>query len=283
MDPMKNLIFALGLLLSLSSFACEQVTSSVTISDPADGADFTVAIKAYQPKNYKKNPAIFILPPIVGETVLDRTFAERFCNNGMASFILNVVKIIPREVEVTDLSIHDNSYLRALAGVRATMDKLSTDPGLNGDFGILGMSLGGMLSAYVAGSEPRIKASVVIVGAGNVPGVLTFSAQELVVTQRQDRIKHFGLKDQKSYEELLKSKVTHDPLAVAGNIAPETTYLFIARGDSTVPTKFQRQLAEAIREPLIYEMRGGHFEGIVKAGTVHAGKITSFFLSQLKR
>jgi dienelactone hydrolase len=278
---MKTLITLVFFVLSLNSYACQQDSSSLSIIDPADGSDFIISIKSYRPQK-GQNPAVFILPPIHGETPLDRSLAKRFCRQGLASFILNVVRAQPEEKEIKDLGVHDHSYQRALAGVRAAISHLSQDTRLNGQFGILGMSLGGMLSAFVAGSEPRIKASVIIVGAGNVPGVLANSAQELVVKQRLERMKYFELHDTKTYEELLRSKLTLDPLLVAQNIAPGSSYLFIAKDDPVVPTVYQRQLAKEIRDPLVHEMRGDHFTGIIKAGTIHSKKIIRFFLRALK-
>lgn len=254
----------------------------MTISDPVDGSEFVIGIKKYHPKTNGKSPAVFILPPIVGETVLDRQLAARFCNNGISSYIVNAVKVLSQEEEINNLNVHDNSYIRALAAVRTLISELEKDPSITPEFGILGMSLGGMLSAYVAGSEPKIIASVIVVGAGYVPGVLAYSDQEIVKAQREARMKRFAVKTAAEYENLLKPLVPNDPINVAKNIRPESAYLFIANSDTTVPTKYQRLLRDTIPEPLVFEMRGNHFNGIVKAGTVHAGKITSFFLNRLK-
>ena len=190
----KSIMFAL-FITAHSYAACEGVTKSYPITDPGDGKEFIVTAKIYHPKLDIKVPAIFIMPPIVGETVLDRRLAERFCANGMAAYVLNAVKTIPTEEEIPNLRIHDDSYFRALTGIRTVLDTLKDDSSLNGRFGILGMSLGGMLAAYIAGSEPLISASVIIVGAGNVPGVLTKSDQELVKAQRDGRMKYFGRQD----------------------------------------------------------------------------------------
>lgn len=279
---MKKLIILIIFSLSTLTFACEPVTKSLAIIDPVDGAEFTVAIKRYHPKTSEKVPAVFILPPIVGETVLDRQLAARFCSNGMSGLILNVVKVNSTEEEISNLYVHDNSYVRALAGVRAVISDLEKDPSILSRYGILGMSLGGMLAAYVAGSEPRILASVIVVGAGYVPGVLAYSDQEVAKAQREARMKKFGLTTAVEYENLLKNLVPNDPLYVMKNVRPESMYMFIANSDTTVPTKYQRLLRDAVTDPLVYEMRGNHFNGIIKAGTVHAGKITNFLKNRLQ-
>lgn len=282
---MKKLItLAIITFLSVSSYAsCDGHSEDFPMIDPTDQKPFNVTAKVYRPTLGKdeKFPVVMILPPIVGETLIDRKLAAKFCGLGMGAYIVNAVKDIPLEDEIPDLSVHDNSYVRALAGVRTVIAALDKDPVVNGNYGILGMSLGGMLSTFVAGSEPKIKASVIVVGAGNVPGVLAYSEQERVKAQRVGRLKLFNLKDQIAYEELLKPLVPNDPINVAANVRPGSMYMFIAMNDTTVPTKYQQELRKKVADPLVYEMNANHFNGIVKAGTIHAGKIARFFLNQL--
>jgi dienelactone hydrolase len=277
---MKNLFILSSLLFSSLSFA--QCTGAERIFKGIDQVDQTpwdISTKEYVPA--KKSSVVFIVPPIVGETVLDRRLAEKFCANGMAAYIVQVVKNIAPEREAIDLSIHDESYVRAQGGVSGIIDILESENKFTGRYGILGMSLGGMLSAYIAGSEPRIIASVIAAGAGNAAGVLATSDQELVVKQRETRLRNLGFPNVQAYEEALRAVIPHDPLSVAGNIQPNSMYLFIANSDTTVPTKYQLQLRDAVREPLVFRINSAHRNALIKVGTIHAGKITSFLLRRL--
>lgn len=279
------MLFFLSLLsFSLLGASCDADLQNYPIIDPVDQSIFNVRAKVYRPSQIskKKIPAIFIIPPIVGETVLDRRMAKKFCKNGMATYILGLVKVLSPEQEIYDLNVHDNSYVRALAGVRAVLNDLTKDPELNGEFGVLGMSLGGMLAAYIAGREPLIRANVLVVAAGNVPGVLAYSDQESVKAQRLKRMEIFRTPNQNSYKELLETLIPNDPINFAQNIQPKSSYLFIATNDTTVPSKYQQELRKKIRDPIVYEMRNNHFNAIVKAGTIHAEKITRFFMHHLK-
>lgn len=271
---------ALITLTSTGLWANCQETSSITETiDPTEGTSWQVTTKSYL--TTRTSSVIFIVSPIVGETVLDRRLAQRFCANGMSAIIAGVVKLDNPLTADSDLSIHDKSYVRALAGIQALMNQIQlTTP--NARFGILGMSLGGMLSAYIAGAEPRIEASVIVAGAGNAAGVLADSDQEIVRGQRERRLALFNLPDAKAYEETLRPLIVNDPLSVAGNIKPNSSYLFIANGDTTVPTRYQRELRDAIASPVVYAMNVGHTQALIRAGTIHAGKITSFFTRRLK-
>lgn len=269
----------LTLFLPLLSWAnCKEDNSSLLTQDPTSNTPWKVETKSYLTN--RSNSYIFIVSPIVGETVLDRRLAQRLCANGLSAVIAGVVKTDNPLTADSDLSIHDNSYVRALAGIQALMSQIQLSSP-DARFGILGMSLGGMLSAYVAGAEERIEASVIVAGAGNAAGVLADSDQEIVRAQRERRYDIFNLSNPKEYENLLRPLIPNDPLSVAGNIRPNSSYLFIANNDSTVPTKYQRELREAINSPLVYSMNVGHRQALIRAGTIHAAKIVSFLKRRL--
>ena len=278
---MKLITASILFSLSLSAFAvCDATIVNHPMIDLVDGKSFVVTAREYRP-HQKNAPVVFILPTIISESVVERRLASRFCDNGIAAFILDVVKDIPAEEEIRNLNVHDESYVRALAGVRTVMNNLSLDTSLSQNYGIMGLSLGGMQAAFVAGSEPRLKASVVVVGAGNVPSVLAYSDQKIVARQRAERMKLFGFENQEAYRRALVSLVPNDPINVAQNIQPGSMYLFIALKDKTVPTKFQLELKDKIPKPLVYEIRTNHVGAVIKAGSIHAGKITRFFKSKL--
>jgi len=137
------------------------------------------------------------------------------------------------------------------------------------------------MAAYVAGVEPKILASTIIAGAGNTPGLLAYSDQKIVVKLRQRRMRELSIPNVRTYESQLRSVLTVDPLHVAGRIEPPSMYLFIPNSDRTVPVRYQRELQAAVREPIVYVMRGNHRTGLAKASRLHGGKIVSFFTRRL--
>lgn len=279
---MKLYFAILMLISSLSTFAaCDGLVENHPMIDPTDGKEFIVTAKGYKP--YLKNaPVVFILPTIIAESAVERRLANRFCKNGINAFILDVVKDTTPEEELPNLNAHDESYVRALAGVRKVISNLKKDPTLAESYGLMGLSLGGIQAAFIAGSEPLIKASVVVVGAGNVPSILAYSDQKIVAKQRVERFKLFNIPDQKAYATTLKPLIPNDPINVALNVLPGSMYMFIALNDKTVPTKYQQELRSKISQPLVYEIRTNHVGAVIKAGSIHAGKITNFFLRKLR-
>lgn len=263
--------------------SCSGGLKKYTVNDPIDLIPFELAAKEYRPfsPEQSKIPVVFIIPTILGDGLIEKRIAEKICSKGMGAYILNVVKGMTPEEEVSDLNSHDNLYVRGLAFVKSMIKELKKDDKINGRFGILGLSQGGMISAYIAGSEPEISASVIVAGAGNVPGVIAYSDQERVAGVREARMSKLSIPDQKSYELFFKDLVPHDPISVAQNVPAGSMYLFIALEDTTVPTRYQLELRDKVRAPLVYEMNSGHVSAIVKAGTIHTNKITSFFRNLL--
>ena len=75
---------------SLLGASCDADLKNYPIVDPVDQSIFNVSAKVYRPGQIskKKIPAIFIIPPIVGETVLDRRLAKIFCKNDRRTCLL---------------------------------------------------------------------------------------------------------------------------------------------------------------------------------------------------
>jgi hypothetical protein len=280
---MQKIIFALIFFLSSSfSFAvCSGNLRFFEMKDPIDQGTWKLRSREFVPA-ITMSPVIFIIPPIVGETALDRELAVRFCNSGMTVYIAHVTKRISRERETYDFRVHDEAFIRAQGAIQFMILKLNSESVHERKFGILGMSLGGVLAAYVAATEPQILASAIIAGAGNSAGLIAHSDQEIVVELRLRRMRALRITTVEAYEEQLRSVLRIDPLDVMGSVLPDSMYMFIPNSDTTVPIRFQRELRYAVRGPLVYVMRGFHRAGLIKATYLHGGKILSFFRNRLR-
>jgi len=242
-----------------------------------------VKAKTYAPAALagKKASAILILPTILGETRVERGFATSLCRAGFRALILDVTKDTTPEYEIENLTTHDESFAFALTSVQAVLAVLKTDTTLSGKFGLMGASQGGLFSTYVAGSEPAISASVIIVGAGNLPGVLTYSDQKGVKAIRDARKARLNIRTSVEYEGVLKQAITLDPLSAARNIAPDAAYLFVATRDTTVPSRYQLELAETVAGARVRKMDTNHVNGIIRAGKTYGKDITNYFKEKL--
>lgn len=276
--------FILALLFFLaSSFSYAVCSGNLRFFETGDPVDQSVwKLKTREFISAKTlSPVVFIIPPIVGETALDRQMAVQFCKSGMTVYIVHVTRPVTHERETFDFSVHDEAFIRAQGAIQFMMKKLDSESFSSRKYGIMGMSLGGVLAAYVAAMEPQIVASTIIAGGGNVAGLIAHSDQQIVTELRLRRMRELRISRVVDYEEELRRVLKIDPLDVVNAIAPGSMYMFIPNSDTTVPVRFQRELRYAVREPLVYVMRGYHKRGLIKAACLHSKKITSFFRKRL--
>ena len=285
MPGMKNLIYATVLLTITSSLwaDCNSEIKVYDIKDPVDRTEWQVSSKAFFPKveEGEKFPVMFILPSIMGESPIERSMARRLCNRKIGAIILDVVKEASFEDQVKNLNFEDQMMIRALHSFKHIMKQVKHLPGVSDRLGILGISQGALATAYISGSVSDIDTTVLIVGAGNLRGVLTESENRKVEAVREARMVHFKLETEEEYRALLRKRVPHDPLSVASKIKPDSTYFFMGTEDSTVPTQYQRELFNKIRGAKLYEMKAAHIEAILKTVTFNSDLIFDFLADQL--
>jgi dienelactone hydrolase len=286
---MKKIIFFCGvfaLVLSFNLFAqCDGHSQSFDTLDPIDYSAWSVGAHVFRPPSIsgvtKKIPIVFILPPIIGANDLDRALALRLCTSGIGAYILEVIKKPSFAEEVWNLDSHYYAIQRVHTGVRTAIESLQKETDISGSFGVMGASLGALESAYIAGSEPAIKASVLLAGGGNLAGILAYSTQTNIKKIREARMTTFALPDQASYQKLLAPFIQADPLDYAKNIRSGSMMMFITLQDTEVPSRFQQEFRKAVSQPKVIEINAGHVDGIVEAGTLHAEEIVHFFQKQL--
>lgn len=273
---MKTLFFILLFVFSFSSFAaCDGKGEIISFRDPVRKGQFDISARIYRPLK-EKFPVVFILPPIVGETPLDGALAANLCVNGFGAYILNVLNDPPDSEQVSNLNVHEDALIRAEFAIEKWMEKISVDPSFNGNFGILGASQGGIISSYLAGTFPQLKASVLIAAAGNVATVLSSSTQEAILSLKEKRKELFNIQSDQAYANLMRPYVTRDPLFVARNIPANSSLVFVMTKDTDVPTVYQRQLVRSLNSPEVITLSNSHVPGIIEAATLRSGDIIKF-------
>src|SRR4051812_27384264 len=81
---------------------CERRTESFFLIDPIERTPWIIEAHNFRPdvKDHGKFPVIFVMPPLRGENILDQIAAYNFCLHGMGSYILNVVKNYPLQIQI---------------------------------------------------------------------------------------------------------------------------------------------------------------------------------------
>ncbi|MEM2216770.1 MAG: alpha/beta fold hydrolase [Thermofilaceae archaeon] len=110
--------------------------------------------------------------------------------------------------------------------------------------GYLGGSMGGILGALFTSLDTRVKASVILVGGGDLPLLLWLSKHPAAERIRK-RITSMGL----SYEQMAEITAPGDPLNFIHLHSPRPIQFHCGRYDEIVPAVTQKKLVEAAGEP----------------------------------
>lgn len=280
----KFIFLILILLFSFSSWPiCDGAPQKISYPDPVNTGIFNIEAKVYRPvvPVGTKFPVVFILPPVVGETPLDGILGFNLCTNGIGAYILNVLNDPTPEEQIQNLNTHEDGLIRSEFALGKYLELLQSDPEVSGNFGILGASLGGIISSYLLGVEPRLKAGVLLAAGGDIAEILTDSEQESVKRLREARIAAFSLPDDTAYENLVRPFITREPLIFAPNVLPGSVLMFITKFDVDVPTKNQRKLSDGLQGESVIELNNTHIPGIIEASTVFQDEIIKFFRDRL--
>jgi len=224
--------------------------------------DNYIYLEYYQPKKETKSPLILILPHLSGESIqIERFFAHRFAQNGFACLILEtglqrdwqkakkwLKEEIKREGMIRLIPLFRQIVIEAQRALDIFEEKEEID---REKIGILGISLGGIVSPIVAGIDKRIKAGVYLLGGGNIVKLI----------KKSRLLKRFRkyLKE----EEILN---LIDPLNFSSLAKEKPTLMLNAWFDRDIPKECTLELWEALGKPKIIWLPTSHYSAIFFIG-----------------
>lgn len=239
--------------------------------------------KLLMPQTDKKVPHVMVIPTIEGVTPLEPAVAWQLCQAGYA---VSVIDANDTTYPATFPSWgHEDMVLRrTIITLRTIMDWIQNDERfVRNQIGLYGHSLGGITASLMAGVEiSRLKAVIIGVGGGNMPGILTDSIYPRVAALRWLRYQSTGNYSAEDHEKILRETFKYDPLYFANRVKTDRLYKIMARFDLSVPYKYQKQTHEAFGNPQHHTMWGAHIDGLVRMSTIDFDKIQEFLDSKLK-
>jgi pimeloyl-ACP methyl ester carboxylesterase len=225
-----------------------------------------------------------VIPTIERLTPLEPTIIYQLCSAGYGALLIDSNDNSQPD-EMPAWGHEDVVLKRTIHTVRTILDWAQTDARfLRTKIGLFGHSLGGITASVLAGVEPvRLKAIVVAVGGGNMPGILTDSIYPRVALLRWRRF--LALKDisSKSYEKELQKHVRFDPLFFAQRVRTENLYFVMAAWDRSVPFEYQLQTYRAFGSPEYHLFSPGtHIDGLIRLATIDFDLVVKFLDQRLK-
>lgn len=209
-----------------------------------------------------KNKLIVLTPNILGETVLERVMAQFLQENGYHV----LVPMTQVRLDVVD----ENSFQRIEDINRSSLKLTNLLIDYVNEFfhfdreniGLVGVSLGGIRSSMLLGSDNRFKAMFIAVAGSDMPSIYAYSEHSIIIDIRERHMEFLGLKTQKEYEEILRQNVHLDSSIVANSKNLENVAMIIANKDTSVPTinqwKLWSEIYQTGHEPKLYTFQMGH-------------------------
>ncbi|MFP5490472.1 MAG: alpha/beta hydrolase family protein [Bacteriovoracia bacterium] len=261
------------------------VLSKVTIKVRSpEGKSWNFKFDLVRPKGVKKTPLVMVLPTIERLTPLEPTIAYQLCK---ANYSVAVIDANDNS-QPDNLPAwgHEDLVLRkTILTLRTIIDWAQTDVRFyKTKIGLFGHSLGGITSSLMAGVEPqRLKAIVVAVGAGNMPGILTHSIYPRVALLRWRRFAAIRNMSSEDYEKELQKHLRYDPLMFAKRVKTENLYFVMASWDQSVPYEYQLETHQAFGSPDYHTFSPGtHIDGLIRLATIDFDKVVGFLDARLK-
>jgi pimeloyl-ACP methyl ester carboxylesterase len=255
-------------------YTVKQITLSVA------GATEPIQIDWFTPNTPERSPLIVISPIRGNDAFVVDGCARVFASCGYHAAIVRRARF--QFDPAGPLTQVEDSLRDAVIRYRQALDWLVEQPGVDPDrVGTFGISYGAIISSVVAAVDPRVKACVLDLAGGPLPGVLRTSAEPSLRRNWNRSRRCHSLTDKQLYEAMGKV-IRTDPVKLAPYLPRDHVLMLIARFDSSIPTRYQVRLWRALGKPQADFVPLGHYTSILIL-PAHRLSIMHFFEENLER
>lgn len=190
-----------------------------------------------------------------------RIIARGFNSHGLHAFLIHLPGYgARRDEKLTDIERGLDSMQQAIADVRRARDAVAALPVVDSSVvGVQGTSLGGFVTATVAGLDRGYDRVFILLAGGNLEEVVFNGAKD--AAKFRQKLAEAGVTEEQIKE--LARKV--EPMRLAHRIEPATTWLYSGKFDDVVPPSCSFALAKAAKLPAGHhvEMPADHYSGVI--------------------
>jgi len=215
----------------------------------------------YFPKKMNGRRPLIIVSPILGGNMVVDIFAKYFAKHGYIAVIVN------RKKSFYDESLGEmeqiEKYMRSsVIRLRQAIDWLEVQPEVDADrIGAFGISYGAVLHSVLAAIEPRIKAHILAMPAGDLPDVI-MECPDGGVRKLVKHVEKMGWSREKIYYSLQNTIIT-DPIRFAPFVNKNKIMMFAALFDRIVGTSRTFKLWNEMGRPKLKTIPLGHYGGLL--------------------
>lgn len=200
------------------------------------------------------------------ETTLEVAMAEALANRGMAAVIMPLPYHLSRTPDgkrsgeltvVADVGSLSQNMVQSVQDVRRTVDFIESRPEFDRTkIGIVGTSMGALVSSMSFAVEPRFAAATFLLGGADLAHVMWNSSR---VVQQRDRLRSVGYTE----DSLREALASIESLNYLDPNDRRPSYLIRARHDTVIPPQSSQRLQDALGNPQVLYLETGHYGGIL--------------------
>jgi dienelactone hydrolase len=233
--------------------------------DTGDAVNDLVAMEWYPARDRDNNvlraPAVVVVHESGRNMPVGRMIARGLQALKLHTFLIQLPGYGVRKSAAATQAANTFVTLRqAIADVRRARDAVAALPGVDTHMiGLQGTSLGGFVTATVAGVDRGYDRVFILLAGGNLQQVIEQGARD--TASLREKLTAAGIQGDKLRE---LTRVI-EPLRLAHRIDPQTTWLYSGQFDDVVPPACAEALAEAARLPANHHivLPVDHYSGIV--------------------
>ena len=222
--------------------------------------DHRIQMDYYDINGDQPVPVILVLPILGGSNGISSAFARFFARKGYA------VVLVHRQKKYKDLEHLDYMDLvlrQIVLDHMQAIDWLETQSDIDTSrIGVFGISMGGIKSALVSALEPRVRAGVVALAAGDIPYVLSYSEDRGVRKKRDKVLQRQNLTVEQLYQRL-SQQISCDPITYAPYMDARKILMILACFDTAVPYRKGLELKEKMGNPETIYLLSGHYSSLL--------------------
>jgi dienelactone hydrolase len=214
----------------------------------------------YVPDRIQRGPAVIIHPITQGE-YFTKQMAHFFARAGYICLRFQSHGHLLLAKNSDDALTSFESLLKDdVMDVMEGIDWLDAQTFVDRDrIGIVGVSMGAIISSIVAGADPRIRAGVFILGGGDLAGILFSSTEPSVVSLRNRIEEEEDLTPAELRAEIGRRLRNVDPLTYASRLDPTRILMIDAYFDHVIRRRYAMALWKAAGEPSMVMLPTGHY------------------------
>ncbi|MEN6407754.1 MAG: C45 family autoproteolytic acyltransferase/hydrolase [Thermoguttaceae bacterium] len=228
----------------------------------------------YLPKELRPNvkyPAVVCLHPLDANAQLTDLMCVAVAQRGVPALSIKLPYYGERgryrgpEAIAADPEIFTGAVLQGIEDIRRAVDLLASRPEVNPDrIGVVGISLGGILAATVAGVDSRFYRAELVLAGGDLPEVIRTARETKLL---RDMLERLSPEQQDAVKDRL---LKLDPVCVAPSLRTRAlagrVLMINASEDEVIPPACTRKLADAlgIADRVVWFDGLGHYSAMAQ-------------------